>query len=42
VGEGVKIVLKKVCIWFGNEKKGSIFAAAKQESSDAEREAKVL
>jgi len=42
VGEGVKIVSKKVCIWFGNEEKGSIFAAAKQESRDAERAAKVL
>ncbi len=39
---GFELVLKKVCIVFGNEEKGSIFAAAKQKSSNAEWEAKVL
>jgi len=29
---GFKLVLKKVCIVFGNEEKGSIFAAAKQKA----------
>jgi hypothetical protein len=38
----LKIVCKKVCLRFGNEEKGSIFAAAKQESSNAESEANVL
>jgi hypothetical protein len=33
---------KKVSLEFGNEEKGSIFAAAKQESRYAESEAKVL
>ena len=37
-----KLVKKKVCIVFGNEEKGSIFAAAKQEGSNAESDAKVL
>jgi len=40
--KGVKILLKKVWIRFGNEEKGSIFAAAKQESRYAELGAKVL
>jgi len=38
----VKIVLKKGLNGFGNEEKGSIFAAAKPGSRYAEREAKVL
>jgi len=42
VEKGLKIVLKKDSIGFGNEEKGSIFAAAKQESSNAEGEANVL
>ncbi len=33
---------KKVCLEFGNEEKGSIFAAAKQESREAGMWAKVL
>jgi hypothetical protein len=39
---GLKIESKKGCLGFGKAKKGSIFAAAKQESSNAGREAKVL
>jgi hypothetical protein len=38
---GVELLLKKVCEVFGKAEKGSIFAAAKQESSDAESEAEV-
>jgi len=37
-----KIVKKKSWDRFGSMEKGSIFAAAKQESSDAESRAKVL